>query len=419
MILKNVTLQNGKNADLVIENGMVEKVGSTVEEGIDCSGLMALPGLVDLHTHLREPGFEESETIASGSRAAAAGGYTAVFAMANTSPVTDSAQRAEWIFHQGQAVGLVDVFPIGAVSKNIAGIELADIEGMANSVSQVRVFSDDGNCVEDSALMREALRKVRDFGGVVAQHAQSTPLTVGAQMNQSALSVELGLKGWPAQAEADVIARDAELALETGSRLHVCHVTTAEGLDVIRWAKKKGAAITAEVTPHHLLLTEERVRTFDPVFKVNPPLRQSSDVAALRDGLLDGSIDVLATDHAPHAAEKKNCEWSRAANGMVGLESAAAVLIEVLKENGMNWEKFVEVSSSKPADIGGAHNHGRIEVGRPANLVLIDFSGHTELGIHTNSRSNNNPWAGMRLPGRVVHTIFRGKFTLKEGKLAN
>ncbi len=419
MILKQVTLQDGTRCDIQISNGQVDRIGSSLEGGIDCSGLIALPGLVDLHTHLREPGFEASETIRSGSRAAAAGGYTAVFAMANTNPVTDTAARADWILKEGSACGLVEVFPIGAITKNLAGKELSDIEKMAHSLSQVRVFSDDGHCLEDENLMRQAMMQVKEFDGVIAQHAQDSSLTIGAQMNDSDLSKELGLGGWPAKAEADVIARDAQLALETGARLHVCHVTTAEGLEAVRWAKAKGARLTAEVTPHHLMLTEELVRTLNPVYKVNPPLRSMEDVLELRKGLLDGSIDILATDHAPHSIEKKSCHWEAAANGMVGLESAASVLIEVLSAEGINWNKFAEVSSSKPAAIGGAREHGQLAEGSKANICLIDPTGYTTLSDVTNSLSTNNPWTGVKLPGRVVHTIYRGKFTVREGNVVD
>ena len=419
MILKQVTLQDGTRCDIELAGNRIVRVGSIAGEGVDCSGLVALPGLVDLHTHLREPGFEESETIRSGSRAAAAGGYTAVFAMANTNPVTDTAARADWIANEGSQVGLVEVFPIGSITKNLAGKELSDIEAMASSLSKVRVFSDDGHCLEDEELMRQAMIKVKSFDGVIAQHAQDSKLTIGSQMNDSDLSVELGLTGWPARAEADVIARDAQLAIETGARIHICHVTTAEGLEVVRWAKTKGARLTAEVTPHHLMLTEELVRTLNPVYKVNPPLRTREDVLELRKGLLDGSIDIMATDHAPHSIEKKSCEWHAAANGMVGLESAASVLIDVLSTGQLDWNRFVDISSKKPAQIGGATKHGQLGEGFHANLCLIDPNGFTSPSAVTHSLSTNNPWAGMKLPGRIVHTIYQGKFTVKEGQLVD
>jgi dihydroorotase len=420
MILSSVTLPSGETTDITIDNGVITAIGRTQSKGIDCSGLVCLPGLVDLHTHLREPGYESSETIETGSAAAAMGGYTAVFAMANTLPVTDSAEVAEFVFEKGQRVGLVDVQPIGAVTKRLEGKELSDLEAMALSKARVRVFSDDGNCVDDSGLMKRALIEAKRFDGVIAQHAQSHELTVGSQMNDSALSAELGLTGWPAAAEVEIIKRDIELSLELDARVHVCHITTAEGLDVVRWGKSKGAKVTAEVTPHHLMLTEELVRTLNPIYKVNPPLRLKTDTIALREGLLDGSIDILATDHAPHAAEKKSCDWSMAANGMTGLEVAASVLQQVLiEEGGQGWEMFAKVASTIPSQIGRLFHHGQIAEGGQANLVLIDPSARRLIDSTTQSLSTNNPWIGLELPGRVVHTLLRGVFTVKDGQLAN
>ncbi len=420
MILSSVTLPSGETTDITIDNGVITAIGRTQSKGIDCSGLVCLPGLVDLHTHLREPGYESSETIETGSAAAAMGGYTAVFAMANTLPVTDSAEVAEFVFEKGQRVGLVDVQPIGAVTKRLEGKELSDLEAMALSKARVRVFSDDGNCVDDSGLMKRALIEAKRFDGVIAQHAQSHELTVGSQMNDSALSAELGLTGWPAAAEVEIIKRDIELSLELDARVHICHITTAEGLDVVRWGKSKGAKVTSEVTPHHLMLTQELVRTLDPVYKVNPPLRLKTDTIALREGLLDGSIDILATDHAPHAAEKKSCDWSMAANGMTGLEVAASVLQQVLiEEGGQGWEMFAKVASTIPSQIGRLFHHGQIAEGRQANLVLIDPSARRLIDSTTQSLSTNSPWIGLELPGRVVHTLLRGVFTVKDGQLAN
>jgi dihydroorotase len=348
------------------------------------------------------------------------GGYTAIFAMANTLPVTDNPEIAEYVFEKGKSVGLVDVQPIGAVSTNLEGEELSQMDAMAKSQARVRVFSDDGNCVGNPDLMRAALAKAKQLDAVIAQHAEEHDLTVGSQMNEGALSVELGLTGWPAAAEAEIIKRDIELALELDARLHICHITTAECLEIVRWGKRKGAKVTAEVTPHHLMLTEELVRTFNPVFKVNPPLRLKSDTIALRAGLVDGTIDILATDHAPHSAEKKNCEWSRAANGMTGLEVAAGVLQHVLiEEAGAGWERFIEVASSAPAQIGRLVNHGQLAVGSQANLVLIDPSAKRRIDFGTKSLSTNNPWVGHELPGKVVHTLLRGAFTVKDGELAN
>lgn len=416
MILKEVLLPDGTAADIKIENGLISEIGKITESGSDCSGLIAVPGLVDLHAHLREPGFEQSETIESGSRSAAAGGYTAVFAMANTRPVQDSPEICDWVLERGERVDLVKVQPIGAITKSIVGKELAPLSQMAASRARVRVFSDDGNCVTDSDLMRLALIEVKKFDGVIAQHAQDHSRTVSSLMNDGELSVELGLNGWPRLAEEDIIARDAQLALETGSRLHVCHVTTEGAVEVIRWAKSKGAKITAEVTPHHLLLTEELVRTYNPVYKVNPPLRTNRDAEALKQALIDGTIDILATDHAPHSSEKKDCEWASAAFGMVGLEVAASVLYRVLiQDGGSDWGRFVAASAKNPARIGCLSEFGELAVGKPANLMLFDPSSRRTITSESHSLSSNNPWAGMTLPGKVIQTIYRGRLTFSDG----
>ncbi|QKJ25275.1 dihydroorotase [Aquiluna borgnonia] len=412
-VLKGVQLPNGKTTDVTIEGTTIAAIESTSEAGLDCSGLIALPGFVDVHTHLREPGFEASETVLSGSRSAAAGGYTAVLAMANTDPVTDKAEVAELVARLGAESGYCEVQPIGSVTKGLRGAELSDLEGLAKSSAKVRMFSDDGMCVFDESLMREALIRVKAFDGVIAQHSQDPQLTVGAQMNEGPLATELGLKGWPAIAEEAIIKRDAQLALETNSRLHICHLTTAGAVEVVRWAKAKGAKITAEVTPHHLLLTEELVRSYDPVYKVNPPLRRQEDALALQAAVLDGTIDVIGTDHAPHSAEKKQCEWQNAAFGMVGLEHAASVLQQVLIENGgQTWERFAALMSTKPAEIARLTGQGELRVGAVANLALIDPNARRTIQFQTHSRSQNNPFARTVLPGAVVHTIYRGRFTV-------
>lgn len=412
-VLKGVQLPNGKTTDITIEGTTIAAIEPTSEAGLDCSGLIALPGFVDVHTHLREPGFEASETVLSGSRSAAAGGYTAVLAMANTDPVTDKAEVAELVARLGAESGYCEVQPIGSVTKGLRGAELSDLEGLAKSSAKVRMFSDDGMCVFDEALMREALIRVKAFDGVIAQHSQDPQLTVGAQMNEGPLATELGLKGWPAIAEEAIIKRDAQLALETNSRLHICHLTTAGAVEVVRWAKAKGAKITAEVTPHHLLLTEELVRSYDAVYKVNPPLRRQEDTLALQEAVLDGTIDVIGTDHAPHSAEKKQCEWQNAAFGMVGLEHAASVLQQVLIENGgQTWERFAALMSTKPAEIARLTGQGELRVGAVANLALIDPNARRTIQSQTHSRSQNNPFARTVLPGAVVHTIYRGRFTV-------
>lgn len=416
-ILKAVALFGERTTDITIKDGVIRSLDPTSEPGLDCSGLIALPGLVDLHTHLRQPGFETSETVLSGSASAAAGGFTAVFAMANTNPVADSASVVEQVLDLGEKANLVQVQPIGAVTKGLAGSELAALGAMAQSRARVRVFSDDGMCVSDPAIMLQALTYIKSLNGVLAQHAQEPRLTEGAQMNDSPLATELGLTGWPAVAEESIIARDALLAEKTGARLHICHLTTAGAVDVVRWAKARGIAITAEVTPHHLMLTEELVRSYDPVYKVNPPLRKREDVEALRAGLIDGTIDIVATDHAPHSVEKKDCEWESAAFGMVGLENAASVVQKVLEENGADWRLFGKVLSQMPAQIGGLTNQGQLEIGGQANLVLIDPTASREITSATQSASQNNPFAGQILPGRVVHTIHRGEFSVQDGSV--
>jgi dihydroorotase len=415
-VLSNVTLESGQSADIAIENGVVAEIGK-LGAGIDCSGLIALPGFVDVHTHLRQPGFDASETVLTGSKSGAAGGYTALMAMANTSPVADSAGVVEQVLELGIAAGYLQVQPIGAVTKGLEGLELAAIGSMANSRAQVRMFSDDGNCVHDPLLMQRALQYVKGFGGVIAQHAQEPRLTEGSQMNDGALATELGLKGWPAVAEESIIARDALLAEQTGARLHICHLTTAGAVDVVRWAKARGIQITAEVTPHHLMLTEELVRGYDPIFKVNPPLRRTEDTLALRAAIMDGTIDVLGTDHAPHSIEKKDCEWESAAFGMVGLEHAASVLQEVIFGAGGSWELFSKVISRKPAEIAGLSNQGVLGVGSDANITLIDPNAKREISAKTHSKSTNNPFQGITLPGQIVHTIYRGKFTVRDSEL--
>ncbi|MFM2025184.1 MAG: hypothetical protein RLZZ56_1197 [Actinomycetota bacterium] len=419
--LKSVTLSDGNVVNVSIENGLITAVGQQiVGEVIDCSGLVGLPGFVDLHTHLRQPGFEQSETVESGSMAAALGGYTAVHPMANTFPVADNAGVVEQVQRLGEEVGLVEVQPIGAVTVGLEGEQLAELGTMNKSKARVRIFSDDGKCVSDPLLMRRALTYVKTFDGVIAQHAQEPRLTQGAQMNEGAVSTELGLAGWPAVAEESIIARDIMLAELTGSRLHVCHVSTAGSVEQIRLGKARGVKVTAEVTPHHLLLTDELARGYDPVFKVNPPLRTAQDVAALREALIDGTIDIIGTDHAPHPEELKKCEWSAAAFGMLGLETAASIAQLVLVDSGKSsWNRLAEVLSIAPARISGLEHQGQpVEVGRVANLTLINPLVSRTIVDGGASKSNNQPYVGMQLPGQVVHTIFRGMFTVRDAVLA-
>jgi dihydroorotase len=430
-VVRGVRVLGGDRVDLILDRGTVAEVGTGLSragaEVIDADGLLALPGLVDLHTHLREPGREDAETVETGTAAAALGGFTAVHAMANTDPVADTAGVVEQVWRLGREAGHCDVHPVGAVTVGLGGEQLAELGAMADSAARVRVFSDDGSCVSDAVLMRRALEYVKAFGGVIAQHAQEPRLTEGAQMNEGDLSGVLGLQGWPAVAEEAIIARDALLTAHVGSRLHVCHVSTAGSVEIIRWAKAKGWNVTAEVTPHHLLLTDELAASYDPIFKVNPPLRSADDVTALREALADGTIDAVATDHAPHTYEDKDCEWSAAAFGMLGLETALSVVQETMVETGLlDWPGVAERMSVAPARIGGIGGNGAatgqgqpLAVGAPANLVLVDPSARRVVDRSMlASRSSNTPYAGRSLPGAVVGTFLRGRATVIDGKLA-
>ena len=426
-LLTGLTLPDGTASDLQIANGLITAIGKTLtrnseDQVIDLKGSVVLPGLVDLHTHLREPGKEDAETVLSGSMAAAKGGYVAISAMANTSPVADTAGVVEQVYALGQSAGFVDVFPIGAVTQGLAGEALSEIGAMADSNARVRVFSDDGNCVHDPLVMRRALEYVKKFGGVIAQHAQEPALTKGAQMNEGDISSRLGLKGWPAVAEEAIIARDVLLVDHVQSRLHICHLTTAGGVEIIRWAKARGINVTAEVTPHHLLLTDDYANSYDPIFKVNPPLRTQRDVEALREGLADGTIDIVATDHAPHPAEAKECEWQEAAFGMLGLESALSIVNQTMVQTGLlTWEGVADRMSRSPARIAGYETHGsRIEVGAPAHLTVIypTQSYRVDRDLVA-SRSRNTPFHGMELSGVVQATFFRGIPTYLAGQLTS
>lgn len=426
ILIRGASLPNGTRVDLVISGGVIAEIATRpagpTERVIDAEGLIALPGFVDLHTHLREPGREDAETVATGTAAAAAGGYTAVHAMANTEPVADTAGVVEQVWRLGREAGWCEVRPVGAVTEGLKGRKLAELGAMAESAATVRMFSDDGRCVEDALVMRRALEYVKAFGGVICQHAQESRLTAGAQMNEGELSGILGLGGWPAAAEEAIIARDVLLASHVRSRLHVCHVSTAGSVELIRWAKSKGIAVTAEVTPHHLLLTDELAATYDPIYKVNPPLRCREDVEALRDGLADGTIDAVATDHAPHAIEFKDCEWDAAASGMIGLETALAVVSETMVRTGLlTWEQVADRMSHRPARIGRIDGQGRpLAVGEPANIALVDPAAKTTIDPQTMiSRSRNTPFGGLELPGRVETTIFHGRLTVVDGRLVD
>ena len=421
VLIRGASLLGDVIGDLGIRDGVfipAEDIdpGAASTRLVDASGLVALPGLVDLHTHLRQPGMDHAETVLSGSQAAAAGGFTAVFAMANTQPVADSVGITDLVHRLGREAGYVDVRPIGAVTKGLAGEELAGIAGMANGQAKVRVFSDDGHCVSDSLVMRRALEYVSTFGGVIAQHSQDPKLTEGAQINEGALSSRLGLAGWPAVAEEAIIARDILLAEYTGARLHICHLSTSGSVDIVRSAKARGAQVTAEVTPHHLLLTENLTAGFDPLFKVNPPLRSDDDVHAVRQGVADSTIDIVATDHAPHPTESKDCAFDEAAFGMLGLEAALSVVQHTLVDSGLiGWPEVARILSSAPARIGQLPGYDApLAVGSPAHLTLVDPSAqhHGEMRY---TASSNNPYRGKALPGRVLHTFYAGWATVIDG----
>jgi dihydroorotase len=423
ILIKGGRLPDGKKSDLLIKDGKIAELAPTIDSPdahvIDAKNSIVLPGLVDLHTHLREPGKEDAETVESGSRAGVKGGFTALSAMANTSPVADTAGVVEQVYRLGQATRLLEVFPIGAVTRGLEGEHLAEIGAMADSVAHVRVFSDDGHCVFDPLVMRRALEYVKKFNGVIAQHAQEPRLTQGSQMNEGIVSSQLGLKGWPAIAEEAIIARDVLLADHVQARLHICHLTTAGGVEIIRWAKARGINVTAEVTPHHLLLTDELARSYDPVFKVNPPLRTEADVMALREALADGTIDIVATDHAPHPAETKECEWQEASFGMLGLETALSIVNKTMVETGLlDWATVAERMSHAPARIGLYENQGQaLAVGAPAHIAVMDptslFRVDRDLVA---SRSRNTPFHGMELPGQVIATIFNGEVVFEGGR---
>ncbi len=419
-------LIDGRVVDLEIDNQKIVKVenssNASSQGSVDGSSKLLIPGLVDLHTHLREPGREDSETVLTGSRAAVAGGFTAVSAMANTNPVADNAGVVEQIFRLGKEAGLVDVNPIGAVTNGLNGEKLSEMGAMADSIAKVRIFSDDGKCVSDPLIMRRALEYVKTFNGIIAQHAQEPRLTVNAQMNEGSVSARIGLPGWPAIAEEAIIARDILLAEHVQSRLHICHVTTAGGVELIRWAKQRGIQVTAEVTPHHLLLTDDLVENYDPIYKVNPPLRTQKDVMALREGLAEGIIDIVATDHAPHPAEDKDCEFHAGAFGMVGLETALSVVVKTMVQSGlMNWQDLVDRMSIAPAKIAGYTTQGlEIAVGKPANFILINPEKTWKVDKNKlRSKSKNTPFNEMELPVVVTDVFHNGNQVMRDGEILN
>ncbi len=418
----------GEPTSILIKDGVIEAIGAAADAGdaggvtpavkadrtIDGGGNVLLPGLVDMHVHLREPGREDTETIETGSRAAAKGGFTAVFTMANTSPVTDQPIIAESVWAKGQARGLCDVHPVGSITKGLEGKTLTEFGMMARSDAKVRMFSDDGKCVQDPQLMRRALEYAKGLDVLLAQHAEDHRMTEGASAHEGEVAARLGLRGWPRVAEESIVARDALLARDYGNRMHICHASTKGTVELLKWAKEQGIPLTAEVTPHHLLLTDDKLVTYDGVYRVNPPLREESDTLALRQALLDGLIDVVATDHAPHGSEDKCVEFEHAKPGMLGLESSLAVIAKLFVATGLaDWRFVARVMSERPAEITRLPGHGRpIAVGEPANLTIVDpehqwVSDSTRLA----SKSENNPYEGEEFGARVAYTILRGAVT--------
>jgi dihydroorotase len=426
LLIRNARPYGEDATDLLVSDGVVTEIGTGLTapagtETFDAGGHVLLPGFVDLHVHLREPGGEESETIETGSHAAALGGFTAVFAMPNTDPVADTEVVVEHVRRRGEEIGLVDVHPVGAVTVGLKGEKLAELGTMARSRARVRMFSDDGRCVNDPLIMRRALEYASSLDVVVAQHAEDHRLTGGAQAHEGAVASRLGLTGWPATAEETVVARDCALAREAGAALHVCHVSSAHTIAVLRAAKAAGVRVSAEVTPHHLLLTDGRLTSYDPVNKVNPPLRTAGDTQAMREALAEGVIDVVATDHAPHASQYKDTEWAAAKPGMLGLQTAFSVLVHTMVEPGLlDWHGVARVLSERPAEIGSLPDQGRpIAVGEPATFALVDPDAQwTVRGAALASKAANTPYEGMRLPGAVVATILRGRITARDGKVA-
>jgi dihydroorotase len=420
LVIKGGTIVDGRGgerrADVAIEAGTIREVGDGLrgEVVLDASGCVVSPGFVDLHVHLREPGREEAETIETGSRAAARGGFTAVVAMPNTDPAQDSVAVVDFVRSQGERAGLCEVLPSGCITVGRAGQVLAPFAELAGA--GVRIFTDDGNGVQDPLLMRRALEYAKPLGIVLAQHCEVARLTEGAVMHEGSCCSRLGVPGWPAIAEELMVHRDIELCRLTGAPIHLLHLSTARSVELVRAAKADGLPVTAEATPHHFTLTDEALAGFDPVFKVNPPLRTPADIAALKQGLADGTIDAIATDHAPHAPETKEQPLDQAPPGMLGLETALGL---TLSELDLSLDQVVGLLSSRPAAIAGvADRHGGpVEPGRAANLTVFDPDlTWTVVPAHLASRSRNTPYAGRSLRGKVRHTVLRGSTVVVDGE---
>ena len=399
-----------------VADGVIDSIGENpfddADEVMDCEGNVLLPGLVDMHVHLREPGREDTETIATGSDAAAKGGFTAVFTMANTNPVIDQPFLAEAVWAKGQEYGKCDVYPVGSISQGLKGEQLTEIGLMSRS--GVRMFSDDGKCVNDPQLMRRAIEYAKAHDVVLAQHAEDHRMTEGSVAHEGEQAARLGLRGWPRVAEESIVARDAIMTRDYGGRYHLCHASTEGTVELLRFAKNQGIDVTAEVTPHHLMLTDEKLATYDGLFRVNPPLREARDAEALKQALLDGTVDVVATDHAPHGSEDKCVEFENAKPGMLGLETSLAVVHRIFVEPGLaDWRFVAKVMSERPAEILRLKDQGRpINVGEPANLVLVDpQSPWTAHGDEMASKASNTPYEGIEFSARVVGTWLRGTQT--------
>lgn len=421
LALNNVRPYGEDVLNLLIDvtSGTIAEVSDTpfsdADEVIDGEGNVLLPGLVDMHVHLREPGREDTETIATGSDAAAKGGFTAVFTMANTNPVIDQPFLAEAVWSKGQEYGKCDVYPVGSITQGLEGAQLTEIGLMARS--GVRMFSDDGKCVNDPQLMRRAIEYAKAHDVVLAQHAEDHRLTGSASAHEGEQAARLGLRGWPRVAEESIVARDAIMTRDYGGRYHLCHASTEGTVELLRFAKSQGIEVTAEVTPHHLMLTDDKLATYDGLFRVNPPLREARDAEALKQALLDGTVDVVATDHAPHGSEDKCVEFEHAKPGMLGLETSLAVVHRIFVETGLaDWRFVAKVMSERPAEILRLEDQGRpIAAGEPANLVLVDpDSSWTARGEEMASKASNTPYEGIEFTARVVGTWLRGKTTYTE-----
>ncbi len=417
LVIRGGSLPTGERVDVAVDGGMIVEIGGSIGGGervLDASDCVISPGFVDLHTHLREPGREEAETIETGSRAAALGGFTAVVAMPNTEPAQDSVAVVEFVRAAGKRAGLCDVRPAGCITVGRAGEQLAPFGELA--AAGVRIFTDDGTGVQDPLLMRRALEYARDLPITLAQHCEVAALTTGAVMHEGSCCARLGLPGWPSVAEELMVFRDLELSRLTGAPIHLLHLSTARSVELVRRAKAEGVRVTAEACPHHFTLTDELLDGFDPVFKVNPPLRSAADIAAIKEGLADGTIDAIATDHAPHPPEAKELPLDQAPPGMLGLQTALSL---ALGELGLDLPDVVRLLSTNPARIARLEERhgGPIEVGRPANLCVFDPTATwTVHPAQLASKSRNTPYAGRTMTGQVRHTILDGAAVVVDGE---